>query len=154
MIIENAAEKYGIEGVTYLGGEPTLQTHLPSLSLCIKKMGLGLIAFTGRQFEDVKDILLYCDLVIDGPYLSSHQDRNRRIIGSRNQRIIHLTERYKDCNWFENSTQSYGEFSIHDGGIIYYGSHVISNFVSPEPETKGYRIDTRSKTDLQAESIS
>ena len=47
-VISDAKEKYAIEGVTYSGGEPTLQQNLPELTAAIQNMGLGVIAFTGH----------------------------------------------------------------------------------------------------------
>lgn len=71
-VISEAVAKFNIEGVTYLGGEPTLQRSLPLLSKSIHDIGLGVIAFTGRKFEDVVTILEGCDLVIDGPMLNTY----------------------------------------------------------------------------------
>ena len=55
--IFDSKEKYGIEGVTYSGGEPTLQQNLPVLTKEIHNLGLGVISFTGRKYEEVSDIL-------------------------------------------------------------------------------------------------
>ena len=101
-LIERAKNEYGIEGVTYLGGEPTLQQNLPSLTNKIKELGLGVISFTGRIYEDVAHILQGCDAVLDGAYRSDLSEQRRRLIGSTNQRILCLTDRYADCieDWF------------------------------------------------------
>lgn len=61
-VILNAKEKYAIEGVTYSGGEPTMQQNLPELTAAIQNMGLGVIAFTGRLYEDAADVLFGCDI--------------------------------------------------------------------------------------------
>lgn len=114
-IIEEARDKFGIEGVTYSGGEPTLQQNLPQLTDGIHNLGLGVISFTGRRFEDVKDILCGCDVVIDGAYIEEKRDTKRRILGSTNQRIICLTDRYPDCeSWFADSSQKTIEVNIAD----------------------------------------
>lgn len=101
-IIKETKEKFDIEGVTYSGGEPTLQQGLPQLTEEIHKLGLGVISFTGRTYENVKEILCGCDAVLDGAYEADKQETKRRILGSTNQRIICLTDRYKNCieNWF------------------------------------------------------
>lgn len=101
-IISEAKEKFGIEGITYSGGEPTLQQGLPGLTIEIHKLGLGVIAFTGRRYEDVIDILHGCDVVLDGEFIEEQREQNRRILGSTNQRIICLTDRYSNCisEWF------------------------------------------------------
>lgn len=108
-IIKVAKEKFGIEGVTYSGGEPTLQQGLPQLTEEIHKLGLGVISFTGRKYEEVKDALCGCDAVLDGKYEADNKETRRRILGSANQRIICLTDRYKDCieDWFlQNEAKS------------------------------------------------
>lgn len=101
-IICDAKERFGIEGVTYSGGEPTLQQNLSLLTDRIKALGLGVISFTGRRYEEVKDILCGCDVVIDGAYQKDRPEKARRLIGSENQRILCLTDRYRDCidEWF------------------------------------------------------
>lgn len=101
-IISDAKERFGIEGVTYSGGEPTLQQNLPLLTGKIKALGLGVISFTGRRYEEVKDILCSCDVVLDGAYQKDNPEKSRRLLGSENQRILCLTERYRDCidTWF------------------------------------------------------
>lgn len=120
-IINESSSSHGIEGVTYLGGEPTMQIELPQLTQAIHKMGLGVICFTGRKYEDVTDLLRGCDCVIDGPYISSRPEYHRRIIGSENQRIIHLTDRYKaQEEWFHADT-IVGEINLADG-IVYNGN--------------------------------
>lgn len=103
-IIQKSQLENGIEGVTYTGGEPTLQASLPELTARIHELGLGVISFTGRTYEDVKDALTGCDLVLDGPYQEKKPESQRRIIGSENKRILCLTDRYKNSlSWFFDS---------------------------------------------------
>ena len=101
-IISDAKEKFGIEGVTYSGGEPTLQQNLNVLTDKIHELGLGVISFTGRRFEEVKEVLSNCDVVLDGAFDGSRPENERKLLGSINQRIIVLTCRYNDviANWF------------------------------------------------------
>ena len=100
-IIAEAKRDYGIEGVTYSGGEPALQQGLPFLTEAIRSMGLGVISFTGHIYEDVAERLSGCDAVIDGEFDRSKPETKRKLIGSENQRVLYLTERYKDCHeWF------------------------------------------------------
>ncbi len=56
-IIADTQKEFGIDGVTYSGGEPTLQRGLSKLTKEIHKLVLGVISFTGRKYEDVKDVL-------------------------------------------------------------------------------------------------
>lgn len=112
----------GIEGVTYIGGEPTLQSALPLLTQRIKDMNLGIIAFTGHVYEEVASILMGCDLVIDGPYIDAQKSSSRRIIGSDNQRLLFLTGRYKENeSWFYSDVAE-GEINVTDSSIVYNGN--------------------------------
>lgn len=124
-IIKNAKEKYGIEGVTYSGGEPTLQQNLPTLTEEIHKLGLGVISFTGRIYEDVTDILKGCDVVLDGPYQENNKETTRKVLGSTNQRVIILTDRYPNCEeWFFDHTSKEVEINVCDY-IIANGDAVL-----------------------------
>lgn len=60
-----------------------------------KKLGLGVISFTGRKYEEVSDLLAGIDLVLDGAYVLEEKETKRRLLGSENQRILCLTDRYK-----------------------------------------------------------
>ena len=117
-VISNAKERYGIEGVTYSGGEPTLQRALPQLTKAIHELGLGVISFTGRLYEQVKNQLEGCDMVLDGPFVEADLEKKRKILGSANQRILCLTDRYRDSvNWFESS--GYRTVEVNVGNVIF-----------------------------------
>lgn len=118
--IKEAKEWFAIEGVTYSGGEPTCQRNLPLLTKEIKLLGLGVISFTGRMYKDVSEILDGCDVVLDGSFKEDLPETKRRLLGSKNQRIICLTERYKDCidSWFSDHNRVV-EVSV--------GSKIIAN---------------------------
>ena len=123
-IISQAQKEFGIEGVTYSGGEPTLQQWLPHLTQKIKGLGLGVISFTGRKYEDVADILRGCDLVLDGEYVAALKDKERKLVGSTNQRILLLTERYKEVtDWFRFSGTKNVEINV--GNKIEFNGDVI-----------------------------
>ena len=95
-VIKKSIDDFGIEGVTYSGGEPTCQQNIQLLSDEIKKLGLGIISFTGRKYEEVSDLLVGVDLVLDGAYVLEEKETKRRLLGSENQRILCLTDRYKN----------------------------------------------------------
>ena len=113
-IIKDAKEKFSIEGVTYSGGEPTLQQGLPQLTEEIHKLGLGVMSFTGRDYEDVEVELHGCDAVLDGAYIEAQKETQRRILGSTNQRILCLTDRYKNCieDWFSQNGNKSVEVNV------------------------------------------
>lgn len=119
-VIKEAKTQFGIEGVTYSGGEPTCQHNLPLLTKEIKSLGLGVISFTGRMYEDVSEILEGCDVVLDGSFKADSLETKRRLLGSKNQRIICLTERYKNCieEWFYKKDYLLAEINIGKNIVI------------------------------------
>ena len=118
-IIKDAKEQYGIEGVTYTGGEPTLQQNLSALTERIHELGLGVISFTGHKYEEVENELKIGDMVLDGAYIEAKKETERSILGSTNKRIICLTDRYKnDIKWFFNSNEKMVEINMGEKIII------------------------------------
>lgn len=90
-------------GLTISGGEPFLQAKelAKMLDLISRKKDMGVIVYTGYTYEDLKEnsdanvLLPKIDLLIDGPYIR-HLDDGKSLRASSNQRIIPLTDRYKD----------------------------------------------------------
>lgn len=122
-IIREAKEKFGIEGVTYSGGEPTLQQNLSVLTDKIHELGLGVISFTGKQYEDVKEVLGNCDMVLDGCFDETQPEKQRKLLGSANQRIVELTERYASVrDWFVQQTKTV-EVNV-SSKVIFNGDHI------------------------------
>lgn len=95
----------GIEGVTFLGGEPFAQAEaLAAVARGVRAAGLSVMIFTGFTLEYLSgarapsgaaELLAACDLLVDGPYLPERASQTRRWIGSDNQRVHVLTERYR-----------------------------------------------------------
>lgn len=92
----------GAEGLTLIGGEPFDQPAAgASLAVAAQAKGLGVIAFSGYEYESLRGrdepteaFLESIDLLVDGPYQAWNPETRRALVGSRNQRFIHLTERY------------------------------------------------------------
>lgn len=94
----------GIEGVTFLGGEPFEQAEaLAELGRIVRERGLSVMTFTGYILEkilksshkDWHDLLAVTDLLLDGPYVQALTDTSRPWVGSSNQRFHFLTPRYR-----------------------------------------------------------
>lgn len=112
-VVAKAKTDFGIEGITYSGGEPTLQQGLPYLTEQIHMLGLGVISFTGRKYEEVSDILYGCDMVLDGAYDRNLPETDRHLLGSKNQRILLLTDRYKNAvDWFYDCANKKVEVNV------------------------------------------
>lgn len=101
--IEQAREIHGIQGVTFLGGEPSYQAKgLAHVAAFSQSQGLSVMVFTGfrldqlrrRRLPGVELLLRHTDVVVDGPYVSALRDTARNWVGSENQRFHYLSQRY------------------------------------------------------------
>lgn len=122
-----AKTEYGIEGVTFLGGEPTLQKNLVFLSREIKRIKLGIILFTGRLFEELdKELIKFTDLIVDGKFEQALSNRSGDLIGSSNQKIHLVTDRYKrDIEWFYRPRDLTVEVNIESNDDILFTGGVF-----------------------------
>lgn len=116
-----------IEGVTFLGGEPTLQKNLSNLACAFQKNGLGIILFTGYEMSELSDELLaYVDIIIDGKFDINNIDNMRNLVGSTNQRIHYLSERYSDVSqWFENGREKRIEINLNLSSDLFVSGDVV-----------------------------
>lgn len=92
-----------IEGVTFLGGEPTEQINaVTEISKEVQKMGLSVLVFTGHTFEELEqrkgfqELLKQIDILIDGRFEKEKLDYSRAWVGSSNQNYYFLTDRYDE----------------------------------------------------------
>jgi anaerobic ribonucleoside-triphosphate reductase activating protein len=113
--IEEAARQEGVEGITLLGGEPLAHAGAAAaLARAVRERGLSVMIFSGYTLEEarrlpdpaVADLLALTDILVDGPYLRDQPERRRRWIGSANQQIHFLTDRYRadDPRWLLPNT--------------------------------------------------
>lgn len=90
-----------IEGITLSGGEPLAQTPglLRLLQLIRSRSSLSILLFSGYRWEEIQslplgiDILRMTDVLVAGRYVY-HQARRTGLVGSANQRIHLLSNRY------------------------------------------------------------
>lgn len=126
--MRTAQAQHGIEGITLLGGEPTAHAAAATaLARTAHGLGLSVMVFTGYTIEElrgqndpiVNDLLAYTDILVDGRYERDRPDTTRRWIGSTNQRIHFLTDRYRadDSCWRQRNTLEIrlvnGELSVN-----------------------------------------
>lgn len=95
------AQRERIEGLTISGGEPFQQPEgLFDLLDLLANSGLSCLLFTGYTREEVQkhplgpQILKHVDVLISGRYMAS-QHLGQSLLGSANQQIHLLTNRYK-----------------------------------------------------------
>ncbi len=124
-----AQSQFQIEGITLLGGEPFAHaTPAAALANAAQQQGLSVMIFSGFLLEElqshcesaVAQLLAATDLLVDGPYQREQPDTTRRWIGSTNQRIHFLSERYRpeDPIWKEANTL---EIRLVDGELTVNG---------------------------------
>ena len=94
----------GVEGITLLGGEPLAHAAAgAALARAVRDLGLTVMVFSGYTLEEaqqlpdpaVAELLALTDILVDGPYDRDQPETRRRWIGSANQRVHFLTERYR-----------------------------------------------------------
>lgn len=102
--IEESKLRNGIEGVTFLGGEPVLQARgLSEIAKFCHDIGLSVMVFTGYTLEALRieklpfanELLQYTDLLVDGEFDRNRLDTKRNWVGSANQVFHFLTDFYK-----------------------------------------------------------
>lgn len=100
-----AARARGVEGVTFLGGEPFEQAGgLAVLARHARQLAMTVMVFSGYTLDqlqargDAAELLGLTDLLVDGPYDRTQPEPRppvgRRWIGSANQRMHFLTAAY------------------------------------------------------------
>jgi anaerobic ribonucleoside-triphosphate reductase activating protein len=101
--LREAVREHDVEGITLLGGEP--MAHAPgaaALAQAAHQLGLSVMVFSGYTLVEIRalpspavnDLLAHTDVLVDGPYVRDMPEKQRRWIGSSNQRIHFLTSRY------------------------------------------------------------
>lgn len=127
--LREAHDRHDIEGITLLGGEPL--AHAASAAPLARethRLDLSVMVFSGYTLEEarlmpdpaVRELLAATDILVDGPYVRELPETRRRWIGSSNQRIHFLTERYRadDPCWRRPNTV---EVRLQNGAVTING---------------------------------
>ncbi len=118
----------GIEGVTFLGGEPFAQAApLASLAARLRQSDLSVITFTGYNIEEITQwadphadaLIALSDIVIDGPFISSQRTGSLPLTGSANQRYHFFTDRYRHIEKQLKATPNRLEIRISPDGTVF-----------------------------------
>ncbi|HPI77495.1 MAG TPA: 4Fe-4S single cluster domain-containing protein [bacterium] len=135
-LIERILNIPGIEGVTFLGGEPFDQSKAVSyVAKAVREKGLSIVTFTGRTIENIRasgieseiDLLKNTDLLIDGPFIESLADDSRPWVGSTNQRYLFLTSRYKKLVPLLSGISNKLEIRIYPDGRVFANGLMLTN---------------------------
>ena len=124
-IIRKSKIENKIEGITLSGGEPRLQTGLVKLLEEVKNLELGIILFTGYQLNEIEDNLKsQCDIIIDGYFDEQKIDNDRALVGSLNQNINYISDRYtNEKDWFYKKKNLIEEINVGND-IIFNGDKI------------------------------
>ena len=97
-----------VEGITLTGGEPFQQPQgCAEVAELAQARGLGVVCFTGYYELEIKMLMgnpgvarLYnsVDLLIAGPWVRAMEVKDRPLISSSNQKLIHLSDRYRNVD--------------------------------------------------------
>jgi len=89
-----------VKGVTILGGEPMDQLHDDDLLNLVRRIknevGKNIWIYSGYTYEQIlqhhkqKEILIFCDTLVDGLFVMELKDLKLKFKGSSNQRIIDI----------------------------------------------------------------
>lgn len=127
-LIGESKEKWGIEGVSLIGGEPFLQAEgLAFVAEKCKMLGLTVLVFSGYRIdelhgmkdENVERLLSYSDLLVDGPFVEQMVDDERGWVGSKNQSVLFLSDAY--APGIEFCSQQSIEVLIDNNAILVNG---------------------------------
>lgn len=113
--IQSARESLGVQGITLIGGEPFAHAEGAAiLAQEVQQTDMSVMIFSGYTLAEIQQsknlavahLLAHTDLLVDGPYEKNLPDTTRRWVGSTNQQIHFLSDRYDpddDC-WSQNNT--------------------------------------------------
>ena len=114
-----------IDKISIREEEPLLQTGLVKLLEEVKNLELGIILFTGYQLNEIEDNLKsQCDIIIDGYFDEQKIDNNRALVGSLNQNINYISDRYtNEKDWFYKKKNLIEEINVGND-IIFNGDKI------------------------------
>lgn len=97
-----------VKGVTILGGEPMDQIQDDELLQLVKRIkeetAKDLWIYSGYTFEEIvqhkqrREILSFCDVLVDGVFVEKLKDLRLQFRGSSNQRIVDVKASLKTGN--------------------------------------------------------
>lgn len=95
-LIINLLNNDHINGISWLGGEPTLYLNeIFEINNRIKKLypNKTIWLYTGKLFETLnKELISNVDVIVDGPFINELKNPNLVFKGSENQRIIDVNK--------------------------------------------------------------
>ena len=139
--IQRSKQCNGIEGVTFLGGEPMLQAKgLSEIARYCHQNQLSVMVFTGYTQKELQsenlpfsdELLQYTDLLVDGVFDQNKLEKKRNWVGSTNQKFHFLTDFYPSGIEYDPRFSHGFELRIHSDGTIQANGFPWQNATSPE----------------------
>ena len=101
--ILNILSKSYINGLTVSGGDPLYKENVDDLAKLLKAIKeilpeKTIWIYTGYTWEEIlsdqkkKEVIKYCDILVDGEYVQELRDITLAFRGSKNQRLIDLQQ--------------------------------------------------------------
>jgi anaerobic ribonucleoside-triphosphate reductase activating protein len=138
--ILESKEKYDLEGVTFLGGEPFLQANgLKYIAKLCQEIDLSVMCFSGFKYEQLRqniidgsnELLSYVDVLIDDIYIESLKDNSRNWVGSTNQSFYYFSDRYNSSIETDEKYNNKVEINIVDNKILVNGeAEIVKEFIN------------------------
>jgi anaerobic ribonucleoside-triphosphate reductase activating protein len=131
--IQKAIINYKIEGITFIGGEPFLQAKgLSEIANYCRENNLSVMIFSGYTLQEIqnsklegaKELLNYCDILVDGEFEINNLDNERNWIGSKNQDIHLLSNFYSKGIEYSKEFKKGLEFRIMKNNIQFNGDPI------------------------------
>ena len=107
-----------IDGVTFTGGDPLMQSSAATIiAKALKEKSINIWCYTGYTFEEIKslkagkdalELLNYIDTLVDGRFVLSKKSSECIFRGSTNQRLIDVKESLKQNNVIEQKEFDFG----------------------------------------------
>lgn len=119
--------KNNIEGVTFSGGEPLLQSKaLYELALILRKYNLSIVTFTGYSYDLIKkvndsnwnNLLNVTDILVSGEFIYEKRCIDKLWVGSSNQKIHFLSDRYNEFEKNIHTKKNKIEIRLNKNGSI------------------------------------
>lgn len=109
-----------IEALHSLVVNQQCKKRLGHLANALALNGLGTILFTGMAYDSLeKSVCNAMDLIVDGRFEMNQIDEERNLVGSKNQDIIYVTDRYSDMSdWFLNTREKRIEINLSDALFV------------------------------------
>lgn len=128
-LMRRSRDQDGIEGISLLGGEPFAHAAgATALATSAKSLGLSVMVYSGYTLTELQsmreptiaELLNLTDVLVDGRYEQTQPEARRRWVGSANQQVHFVTDRYSpdDPCWTRRNTL---EVRLRDGFVSVNG---------------------------------